>query len=149
MSDVKKDTIQKIRKKGMRMTSLRKQLVDFILSQAGHWTIQDLTNKTKKSVPGVGVATVYRTVNLLVEEGALTRTVVGTGAARYEVAPETHHDHLTCLQCGEIFEFHDPKIEELQEKIAKKLGFTLVDHQMELFGECRDKNCKNRKKRGK
>jgi Fur family ferric uptake transcriptional regulator len=146
MTDVKKEALQNIRKKGMRLTSLRKQLVNFILSQAGHWTIQDLTQKTKKAVPGVGVATVYRTVNLLVEEGALTKTLTSQGSARYETRPDEHHDHLTCLQCGEIFEFTDPKIEELQEKIAKRLGFVLIDHRMELFGECKDGRCKTRKK---
>jgi len=147
MTDSNQGTLQGMRKKGLRVTRLRKQLIEFILSQAGHWTIQSLSSKAKKTVPGVGIATVYRTVNLLVEEGALTRTVTGQGSARYEVTPEKHHDHLTCLECGEIFEFADPKIEELQEKIAKKMGFSLVDHQMELFGECKNKRCRHRRKK--
>lgn len=147
MNDLKKETLQKIRKKGMRLTRLRKQLIEYILSQAGHWTIQDLSARTKRAVPGVGVATVYRTVNLLVDEGALTRTLTAQGSARYEVCPEEHHDHLTCLDCGEIFEFAEPKIEELQEKTAKKLGFSLLDHRMELFGECLNKRCKHRRKK--
>lgn len=137
------EAVDKLRDRGMRITSQRRKLIDFILSQDDHWTIQELAEKLKKRMPKLGIATIYRTVNLLVEEGSLSRTQVGTDAARYEITPEVHHDHLTCVSCDKILEFENEEIERLQEKISKKLGFKLVDHTMELYGECQRKNCPN------
>lgn len=137
-----------LRKKGHRLPRTRENLIDLILKRKGHWTIQDLTSEVRKSLPRIGIATVYRTVSLLHRENLLTETRWGGGAARYEVLSPQHHDHLTCVDCGEIFEFENERIEELQTKMAKKLGFKLHDHRMELFGECQKSSCKF-KARGK
>lgn len=148
MHSESKKALDKLKSRGFRLTKLRKQLIDFILQRQGHWTIQELAEEAKKSLPSVGIATVYRTVNLLVEEGALTRTLLETGIARFEVTPQEHHDHLTCLKCGRIVEFENEQIEDLQKKIAKKLGFHLKDHLMELYGECIDEAaCQRRARR--
>lgn len=138
-------TLEKLRDRGMRITKIRRELVDYILGTKDHWTIQDLAERLQTDMPSVGIATIYRTVNLLVDEGAVTRTIVDHGPARFEVTPEEHHDHLSCVICGKIVEFENDQIEKLQEKIAEEHGFVLKDHRMELFGECRD--CLRRKKK--
>src|SRR5689334_10761902 len=138
----KKDLFSELRDQGHRLNSARKNLIEFILAKKGHWTIQDLTREMKKKFPRLGVATVYRTVSLLWKNQLLVETRIGGGAARYESSSRKHHDHLTCQDCGEIFEFENDKIEELQKQVAKRLGFVIADHKMELFGHCRRTECK-------
>lgn len=89
---------------------------------------------------GISLATVYRTVKLFEESGILERLEFGDGRARYEDADRDHHDHLIDLNSGEVIEFCDPEIEELQEKIAKKLGYQLKGHKLELYGVPLKKN---------
>lgn len=132
---------ERLKAEGFRLTATRKKLVKAILNFKGHWTIQDLAEKTQKQVPGVGVATIYRTVHLLARLKFLTETKAASDSARYEVAPTVHHDHLTCVKCREIFEFHNDAIENLQTEVARRLGFELVDHRMELYGDCQRRNC--------
>jgi len=132
------ETLQGLKSKGRRLTKVRRELIEYILSIKDHWTIQDLGDRVAKEHPSIGIATVYRTVNLLVEEGSITRTVTDSGVARFEVTPKSHHDHLSCVRCGKIVEFENDQIEKLQEKIARENGFKLTDHRMELFGECKD-----------
>ena len=83
---------------------------------------------------GISIATVYRTVRLFEEAGILDRHDFGDGRARYEAAPEAHHDHLIDVETGKVVEFVDPEIEALQKQIAAKLGYRLVDHRLELYG---------------
>lgn len=137
------DAFEKLKSEGFRLTGVRKTLVEAILRTEGHWTIHDLDVKLKKKIPTVGIATLYRTVQLLTKLRILSETRVGSGAARYEVSTLEHHDHLTCRQCGEVFEFENEEIERLQSVMAKRLGFGLVDHTMELYGDCQRKNCSN------
>jgi Fur family ferric uptake transcriptional regulator len=89
--------------------------------------------------PGISIATVYRTVRLFEEAGILERHDFGDGRARYEAAPEAHHDHLIDVETGNVIEFVDPELEQLQKQIAEKLGFRLVDHRMELYGVSLDR----------
>jgi Fur family ferric uptake transcriptional regulator len=89
--------------------------------------------------PGISIATVYRTVRLFEEAGILERHDFGDGRARYEAAPEAHHDHLIDVETGRVIEFVDPELELLQRQIAEKLGFRLVDHRMELYGVALDR----------
>lgn len=141
--------LDQLKSEGFRLTSTRRKLVERILSLKGHWTIQSVAPKIKRGIPGLGVATVYRTIHLLAEKKFLTETKVGAGSARYEVSPIEHHDHLTCLDCHEIFEFENDQIEELQRVAAQKLGFRLADHRMELYGHCSRSNCPHLKDRSK
>jgi Fur family ferric uptake transcriptional regulator len=136
---------EELKAQGLRMTDVRRNLIKYILARKGHWTIQQLSRDVAKSIRGVGVATVYRTVALLQKQGVLTETHIGPQSTRYEIQPENHHDHLNCLQCGKIFEFENEEIEALQEIVAKRLGFKLKDHRMELFGDCQRSECKKRK----
>lgn len=147
MNEMTQAAIEQLKSNGLRITQLRIDLIDFILSSTDHWTIQEMVDRVQKQMPKVGVATVYRTVNLLVDERFVTRTMLEDGTARFETTPEEHHDHMTCVICGKIVEFENQQIEKLQEKVAKELGFKLTDHRMELYGECLDpKRCKKRVK---
>ena len=139
-----KSVFDKLKTSGFRLTKTRKELIEFILAHRGHWTIQSLANEAQQKIKGVGVATVYRTVSLLEQQNFLTETQMRDGGARYEVASKAHHDHFVCLRCQRIFEFENDKIELLQREVAKKLGFTLLDHRMELYGECNRPGCKSK-----
>lgn len=134
-----------LKSQGLRLTKVRKDLIKYILNRQGHWTVQQLATDATKAVKGVGIATVYRTVGLLQKQGVVNETRIGAQSTRYEVQPEHHHDHLTCVDCGKIFEFENEEIEALQELVAKRLGFKLKDHRMELFGECVRTDCKKKK----
>ena len=93
-----------------------------------------LHERANKIDSGISIATVYRTVRLFEEAGILDRHDFGDGRARYEAAPEAHHDHLIDVETGKVVEFVDPEIEALQKQIAAKLGYRLVDHRLELYG---------------
>ena len=88
----------------------------------------------RNHVSKLGIATVYRTMRLFEEAGVIERLDFGDGRARYEAAPEAHHDHLIDVETGKVVEFVDPELEALQRVIAEKLGYRLVDHRMELYG---------------
>jgi len=106
-----------------------------VLSEsADHPDVERLHKRASKVDPGISIATVYRTVRLFEEAGILDRHDFGDGRARYEAAPEAHHDHMIDVETGKVIEFVDPELEVLQRQIAAKLGFRLVDHRMELYG---------------
>jgi len=138
------EILKGLRTQGFRLTQSRMKIVHFILEQKGHWTIQDLAERARKRMPRISIATLYRTVALLHKQKLLTENLFGDSASRYEVAPLHHHDHLRCMDCGEIFEFENDRIEKLQDQVAKSMGFDLVDHRMELYGRCQIKNCRRK-----
>jgi Fur family transcriptional regulator, ferric uptake regulator len=124
-------------KKGLRSTDQRKLIVETFFHAANHVSIEELLAQVRAKDPRVGYATVYRTLKLLTECGVANERRFGDGLTRYELADDTsHHDHLICLECGDIIEFEEPRIEELQEKIARKYGFDLRSHKHELYGIC-------------
>ena len=99
-----------------------------------HPDVEALHHRAAAIDPRISIATVYRTVRLFEEAGILDRHDFGDGRARYEAAPEAHHDHLIDVETGKVVEFVDPELEALQRQIAEKLGYRLVDHRMELYG---------------
>jgi Fur family transcriptional regulator, ferric uptake regulator len=124
-------------KKGLRSTDQRKLIVETFFHADNHVSIEELLAQVRAKDPRVGYATVYRTLKLLTECGVANERRFGDGLTRYELADDaSHHDHLICLECGDITEFEEPRIEELQEKIAKKYGFELRSHKHELYGLC-------------
>ncbi|NVJ92168.1 MAG: transcriptional repressor [Methylocystaceae bacterium] len=120
--------------KGMKMTGQRRVIARVLSESDDHPDVEEVYRRSSEVDPKISIATVYRTVRLFEEAGIVERLDFGDGRARYEEASEDHHDHLIDVQSGKILEFHDDEIEELQKKIAEKLGFKLVDHRMELFG---------------
>ncbi|HEY8038674.1 MAG TPA: transcriptional repressor [Polyangiaceae bacterium] len=124
-------------RKGLRTTGQRKLIVETFFRSDNHVSIEELLAEVRSKDPRVGYATVYRTLKLLAECGVANERRFGDGLTRYELADDTtHHDHLICLECGDIVEFEEPRIEELQDKVAKSYGFELRTHKHELYGVC-------------
>ena len=120
--------------KGMRMTDQRR-VVARVLSQAhDHPDVEELYRRAHAVDPHISIATVYRTVRLFEESGIIERHDFRDGRSRYEEAPDHHHDHLIDMKSGRVIEFMDPEIERLQQAIAERLGYKLVDHRLELYG---------------
>ena len=107
--------------------------------------LRTLYNEIKKQYPGIniGIATVYRSLNLLEDAGIATSISFGIQGKKYELAIKPHHDHIICKKCGKIAEFEDQSIEKKQLTIAKEKGFSLTGHVMQLYGICSD--CENKK----
>jgi Fur family ferric uptake transcriptional regulator len=120
----------------LNTTQQREVIVDQFLRTSEHVSIDDLLARVRKKNKGIGYATVYRTLRLLVDSELAQQRQFGDGQTRYEVADE-HHDHLICTSCGLVLEFEDDRIEALQERIAEELGgFKIVRHRHELYGLC-------------
>lgn len=124
--------------KGMRMTGQRRIIATVLSEAMDHPDVEEVYHRATKIDSGISIATVYRTVRLFEESGILERHEFRSDShdnrARYELVTEEHHDHLIDVETGNVIEFHDAEIEELQKKIAEKLGYRLVDHRMELYG---------------
>jgi Fur family transcriptional regulator, ferric uptake regulator len=120
--------------RGLRMTDQRRTIATVLEAAVDHPDVEELYNRAAKADPRISIATVYRTVKLFEESGILEKHEFGDGRARYEAADRDHHDHLIDMHSGEVIEFVDDEIEELQERIAAKLGYTLKGHRLELYG---------------
>ncbi len=124
-----------LRRKRLKTTQQREAIVDAFLHSTGHVNLEDLLSSARKKNPGVGLATVYRTVKLLEDAGLASSRQFGSGQTLYEVTGE-HHDHIICHQCQYIVEFESEEIERLQREVVRRAGFSLVHHRHELFGVC-------------
>ena len=120
--------------RGLRITEQRRVIARVLSESTDHPDVEKLHERATAIDRGISIATVYRTVRLFEEAGILDRHDFGDGRARYEAAPEAHHDHMIDVESGNVIEFVDPELEALQRQIAERLGFRLVDHRMELFG---------------
>jgi Fur family ferric uptake transcriptional regulator len=137
LSTLKRPWNEYLAKKGLNTTSARDLVVETFLCTVGHVELADLHARVRQQDPGIGLATVYRTVKLMQEAGVADARHFSARGTVYEVAVgRDHHDHLICESCGKIVEFSDPEIERLQEEIASALGFALAHHRHELFGRC-------------
>ena len=126
-------------KRGLRSTEQRRLIIDTFFEVHEHITIDSLLKLVRAVDARVGYATVYRTMKLLSESGVVQEHKFGDGFTRYELSDEdAHHDHLVCLECGKIIEFEEPQIELLQDKIAKRYGFLVRAHKLEMDGLCAD-----------
>jgi len=119
---------------GVKMTRQRRVIAQTLENSDDHPDVDTLHQRAAAVDAKISVATVYRTVRLLEEYGILARHDFGNGRARYETVPEVHHDHLVNMETGEVIEFRNEEIERLQREIARKLGFSLKDHRLELYG---------------
>ena len=129
------DRIEKLcLEKGMRMTDQRRVVARVLSLAHDHPDVEELYRRAHQADPHISIATVYRTVRLFEEAGIIARHDFQGGRSRYEEAPDTHHDHLIDMKTGQVVEFMDDEIEALQAAIAKRLGYRLVDHRLELYG---------------
>ncbi len=125
--------IAKCAEKGLRLTEQRKVIAALLDEARDHPDAEELYNRAQECDPNISLATVYRTLKLFEDWELLVRRDFGDRRARYETADREHHDHLIDLSSDKVIEFVDPEIEALQEKIARKLGYKIVSHRMELF----------------
>ena len=121
-------------KKGVRLTDQRKLVARVMSESEDHPDVDVLHKRVNKLDTKISIATVYRTVKLFEEAGIIEKHDFKGSKARYEQAPQEHHDHLIDINTGEITEFVNEDIEKLQQKVAEKLGYKLVDHKLELYG---------------
>ncbi len=131
---------EKCKTKGVRLTDQRK-IIAQVMSDSkvkygskDHPDVYELHKRVSEIDSKISIATVYRTVKLFEESGIVEKHDFKGGKARYEQSPDEHHDHLIDINSGEIVEFVDKDIEKLQNEVAKKLGYKLVDHKLELYG---------------
>ncbi len=129
------DTLEKrCRELGLKMTGQRRVIARALSESKDHPDVETLYQRAVAIDDNISIATVYRTVKLLEEAGAIERHDFGDGKARYEEASDEHHDHLIDVRTGKIIEFTNEEIERLQEVVARELGYKLVDHRLELYG---------------
>ncbi|KPF71426.1 Fur family transcriptional regulator [alpha proteobacterium AAP81b] len=120
--------------KGLRITEQRRVIARVLSEVDDHPDVEALHRRVAAVDPRISIATVYRTVKLFEEAGILERHDFQGGRSRYEARQGEHHDHLIDIETGAVIEFHDAELEELQRRIAERLGYRLADHRMELYG---------------
>jgi len=125
---------EKCAERGLRMTEQRRVIARVLSDATDHPDAEELYRRAAAEDPKISLATVYRTVRLFTDSGIIETHDFRDGRARYETADDEHHDHLIDVVSGDVIEFVDEEIEKLQEKIARKLGYELVDHRLELYG---------------
>ena len=124
-------------RKRLKRTGQREKILEVFLHSKRHVTVEELHNLVKYQDPGIGLTTVYRAMKLFCDCSLARANHFEEGRVRYEQQYKTaHHDHMICVRCGETVEFVNDQIEKLQEKVAQKYGFQMVDHRMEIFGHC-------------
>lgn len=122
---------------GLKSTSQRDTILKIFVDAGQHLSAEELYARVKKNHPGIGYATVYRTLKLLAEAGMAEERRFEDGFTRYEFkATEGHHDHLICTRCGQIIEFENERIETLQADVARRKGFLVQSHKLEIYGLC-------------
>jgi len=129
-NDIEKKCITR----GVRLTDQRKLIAKVMSTSTDHPGVDELHKRVSKVDSKISIATVYRTVKLFEEAGIVAKHDFKGNKARYEEAPQEHHDHLIDVNTGEITEFVNEDIEKLQQKVAEKLGYKLIDHRLELYG---------------
>ena len=134
-----------LHKENLRFTNQRLKIWEEISDSTEHRDAEDIYNSLRKRKINVSRATVYRTIDVLVKNNLVRKLDLGDGRSRYENKMGiAHHDHIVCLDCKKIVEFMNEEIEVMQDQIAEKMGFEIVRHVHQLFGNCLDKTCPNK-----
>jgi Fur family ferric uptake transcriptional regulator len=129
------EIIKKCEELGIKLTEQRRIIARVIADSEDHPDVEKICERANKLDPNIGLATVYRAIKLFEENNIISKLEIGDGKSRYEIqGQDDHHHHLIDITSGEIIEFEDEELEELKEKIAKRLGYKLVDHKLELWG---------------
>lgn len=138
-----------LREKGLKVTTQRILVLEALSSAPDkHFTAEEIYEAVKQEYPEIGLATVYRTIQVLLELHLIDRINLDDGYVRYEIGAvdssemKHHHHHLICLSCGKVFSFGDDLLDTLEEKIQESMDFKVVDHEVKLYGYCR--NCRER-----
>jgi Fur family ferric uptake transcriptional regulator len=140
---------QELKSIGLKATIPRMKILDlFRKAEVRHMTAEDVYRHLMAEDMDIGLATVYRVLTQFEQAGLLSRHFFESGKAVFELNEGKHHDHLICLQCGKVEEFHDPEIEKRQNKVAKERGFAVVDHALYLYADCLKADCPHKKNAG-
>ena len=141
-----KRVVEQLEKKNQRMTPQRRLITTVLFKSDAHLNADELHQRVRLFDSTVGHATVYRTLKLLEQHRLVHSHKFGDGTVRYEISAggDEHHDHLVCNDCGEIIEFENQAIEDLQHQVAASLEFRLVDHSTVLYADCLRANCRGR-----
>ncbi len=136
-----------LRKAGLKVTLPRMRILE-ILESGGmrHMSAEDVYKHLLEGAEDIGLATVYRVLTQFEAAGLVTRHHFEGGHSVFELNQGEHHDHIVCSQCGKIVEFFDETIEQCQQKVARKAGFTIRDHSLTIYGDCLKDDCPNRKR---
>jgi len=136
-----------LKKNGLKFTIQREVILETLYNSQEHLTPESLHKLIQQKYPNlkIGIATVYRTLSLLEDSDIVTSLSFGVQGKKYELGAKEHHDHMICIECGNITEFVDEEIEKKQEKIAKAFNFKMTDHSMQIYGIC--EKCQNKKER--
>ena len=135
----------RLKKQGFKSTAQRDDIARVFFDARRHISVEELYREVKRINPRIGYATVYRTMKLLKDNGLASESHFHDGEARYESALEArHHDHLICETCGKIDEFSENRIETLQSDVARRFGYRITGHKLELYGICR--GCQKKRK---
>jgi Fur family ferric uptake transcriptional regulator len=128
---------ESLRRKGYRLTPQREAVIKILLENPNqHLAAEDIYAMVRKTHPEIGMATVYRTLELLSNEKIINQLNFEEGYSRYELESQTHHHHLICLRCGKIAEFNDALLEQVEEEIAQQHDFQIVGHLLKFYGYC-------------
>ena len=128
---------ESLRRKGYRLTPQREAVIKILLENPNqHLAAEDIYAMVRKAHPEIGMATVYRTLDLLSSEKIINQLNFEEGYSRYELESQAHHHHLICLKCGKITEFNDGLLEQVEEEIAKQHDFQIVGHLLKFYGYC-------------
>lgn len=132
-----------LKKAGLKTTLPRLKIIETLGdSDHGHMSAEEIYRSLRGGGSDIGLATIYRVLTQLENAGIIRRQHFGNGQAKFEIETGDHHDHLVCVKCGKVVEFHDQKIEATQNQVAEELGFTIKDHQMVLYVTCNNEKCK-------
>jgi len=126
--------LDKCNKLGLKMTEQRKVIVQVLAESKDHPDVELVYKRASEIDNNIGIATVYRTIRLFEENNIIEKHEFKDGRFRYEEVPDEHHDHLIDVRNGKVIEFQNDAIVELQKRVAKELGYELVDHRLELYG---------------
>ena len=137
---------KKLKEKGLKVTNQRLLVLQVLAENKDrHLTAEDIYELVKEDYPEIGLATIYRTVQLLLEMQLVDRINLDDGCVRYEIGTlieggegKHHHHHLICKSCGKVWSFEDDLLEELESYIERKTDFHVLDHELKFYGQCKE-----------
>lgn len=138
MAPIERRMAAALREHGYKLTPQRKALLQVIARSLDHLTPAALYDKVRHEHPGIGLVTIYRTLDILAQLGLICEVHAGGNCRNYVVAPEEHHGHLICSECGRVVDFRGCGLDQLEERLSRETGFEIMSHLLEFLGRCRD-----------
>ncbi|MEA2064136.1 MAG: Fur family transcriptional regulator [Gemmatimonadota bacterium] len=135
--NLNKQFLKFLRENGFLVTRQRRRIAEVIFSSKGHLSVEDIQDLLRKRKISASIASIYRTLDVMVQSGLVVQHRFGKRFKRFEAARmDNHHDHLVCIHCNKVFEFRNDTIEKLQVQVAAEHGFEITSHKLEIYGYC-------------